>query len=113
MMSTLSAAGSGSTVPTDDGGDPWRCHRRRGQSPGCSPSPAPSLVAMKKSRRRRETTATRHALLREEAAGFTITAVELAERASAVARGPKTPEAVQALRQLPTGSCECSLRLCG
>jgi hypothetical protein len=97
MMSALAAAGSGSTVPTETA-------VILGAVIAGVASLLGALVAgffarrNEKSRQQHENNATRRALLREEAAGFAITAVELAERASAVARGPKTPEAVQALR---------------
>jgi hypothetical protein len=51
-----------------------------------------------KSRQQDAKLSARQALLREEAAGFTMTAVELAGHAGALTRDPSTPEAVQALR---------------
>jgi len=95
-MSTLLAAGSGSTLPAQTA-------VILGAVIAGVASLLGALVAgffahrNEKNRERHERTVARYALLREEAAGFTITAVELAERASAIARGPKTPEAIQSL----------------
>ena len=59
-----------------------------------------SLVALRneKSRQQHANVSARHTLLREEAAGFTMTAIELAERARALTRDPLTPEGIEALR---------------
>ncbi len=51
-----------------------------------------------KSRQQHANVSARHALLREGAADFTMTAVDLAERARTLTREPATPEGVQALR---------------
>jgi hypothetical protein len=97
MMSTLLAAGGGFTVDKVTAGIFVAVIAAVASLIGAFMA---GFVALRneKSRQQHANISTRHALLREEAAGFTMTAVDLGERAAAVTRGPETAAAEEALR---------------